>query len=273
MNFTERLRASQNAQNSLVCVGLDPDPRKIPQFLHQNENPVAEFNRRIVESTHDLVCAYKMNLAFYEALGEKGWQALRATLALIPKSVITIADGKRGDIGNSSEMYARSILEDFNFDASTVHPYMGFDSLQPFARNAERGVFVLALTSNPGAKDFQYLKVQGKPLYEHVIRRVKKWNTAGNFGLVVGATRPAQLKTIRALALTLPILIPGIGAQGGDLRKAVRYGCDASGFLALLTAARSVLYASSGEDFADAARAAALSLRDEINVCREEYFV
>jgi len=273
MNFTERLLASQNAQHSLVCIGLDPDPRKLPQVLQHHENPVAEFNRRIVEATQDLVCAYKLNLAFYEAMGEKGWQALRSTLGLIPKSVITIADGKRGDIGNSSEMYARSILEDFRFDASTVHPYMGFDSVQPFARDAERGVFVLALTSNPGAKDFQYLRVGGKPLYEHVVRRVKKWNSAGNFGLVVGATRPAQLKTIRALAPTLPILIPGIGAQGGDLQKAVRYGCDASGARALLTAARSVLYASAGEDFGEAARAAALSLRDEINRCREEYFV
>ncbi len=272
MNFTQRLRTSQDRQHSLLCIGLDPDPRKIPARLQHSENPVAEFNRRIVETTSDLVCAYKLNLAFYEAMGDRGLQILRETLALIPDHVITIADGKRGDIGNSSEMYARSLFEDLQCDAATVHPYMGRDSVQPFSRNAERGVFVLALTSNPGAKDFQYLKVRGKPLYEHVVRRVKTWNTLGNFGLVVGATRPAQLRAIRALAPTLPLLIPGIGAQGGDLEKSVRYGCDPSGSLALLTAARSVVYASAEEDFAEAARSAALSLRDHINRYREEYF-
>ena len=273
MNFTERLRTTQESRQSLLCIGLDPDPQKIPTGLHQHANPVAEFNRRIIEATGDLVCAYKLNLAFYEAMGDRGWQTLRETLTWVPKTVITIADGKRGDIGNSSEMYARSILDDFHFDASTVHPYMGWDSVRPFVRNAEQGAFVLALTSNPGAKDFQYLRVRGTPLYEHVVRRVKKWNTAGNLGLVVGATRPAQLKAIRKLAPALPILIPGIGAQGGDLRKSVRYGCDASGFLALLTAARSVLYASAGDDFAAAARTAAIALRDEINTYRQEYFV
>ena len=272
MNFTERLLASQKTRQSLLCIGLDPDPRRIPASLQQTNNPVAEFTRRIVEATADSVCAFKLNLAFYEAMGNRGWEILRETLSIIPKDVITIADGKRGDIGNSSEMYARSIFEDFAFDASTVHPYMGFDSIQPFSRNPRQGVFVLALTSNPGAKDFQYMKVRGKPLYEHVARRVKKWNTSGNLGLVVGATRPAQLRAIRALAPGLPLLIPGIGAQGGDLKKSVRFGCDAAGFLALLTAARSVLYASANEDFADAARSAALSLRDEINRYREEYF-
>lgn len=272
MNFTERLLASQKTRQSLLCVGLDPDPRKIPVCLQQTNNPVEEFTRRIVEATAGSVCAFKLNLAFYEAMGNRGWDILRETLSVIPKDVITIADGKRGDIGNSSEMYARSIFEDFAFDASTVHPYMGFDSVQPFSRDPRKGVFILALTSNPGAKDFQYMKVRGKPLYEHVVRRVKKWNTGGNLGLVVGATRPAQLRAIRTLAPALPLLIPGIGAQGGDMKKSVRFGCDAGGFLALLTAARSVLYASANEDFADAARAAALSLRDEINRYREEYF-
>jgi orotidine-5'-phosphate decarboxylase len=272
MNFTERLRQSQEHHNSLVCVGLDPDPLKLPRHLQGKEDGVLQFCRGIIAATHEAACAYKLNLAFFEAMGGRGTAILREVLALIPKECITIADGKRGDIGNSSAMYARSIMTDLRFDSATVHPYMGFDSVEPFAKEPSRGVFVLALTSNPGAKDLQYLKVGGKPLYEHVVRKVKQWNTAGNFGLVVGATRPAQLKRIRTLAPKLPLLIPGIGAQGGDVRKAVQYGCDATGALALLTSSRSILYASGGEDFADAARAATLALRDEINRYREQYF-
>jgi orotidine-5'-phosphate decarboxylase len=272
MTFTERLRQSQEDHNSLLCIGLDPDPAKLPRPLQGKDDGVLAFNRGIIEATKDVTCSYKLNLAFFEALGERGWHILRETLALIPREIITIADGKRGDIGNSSAMYARSIMNDLHFDAATVHPYMGLDSVEPFARNPEQGVFVLALTSNPGAKDFQYLKIGGTPLYEHVARRVKKWNTADNLGLVVGATRPAQLKQIRRITPRLPLLIPGIGAQGGDLRKAVQHGCDATGALALLTAARSILYASAGEDFADAACTAAHALRDEINRYRETYF-
>jgi orotidine-5'-phosphate decarboxylase len=272
MNFTERLRLSQENHNSLVCVGLDPDPLKLPRHLQGKDDDVVAFCRGIIEATHEVACAYKLNLAFFEAMGDRGPHILREVLALIPKDVLTIADGKRGDIGNSSAMYARSIMTDLRFDSATVHPYMGFDSVEPFAKVPSQGVFVLALTSNPGAKDLQYLKIGGKPLYEHVVRKVKKWNTAGNFGLVVGATRPGQLKQIRGLAPTLPLLIPGIGAQGGDIRKAVQYGCDRTGALALLNAARSILYASAGEDFAQAARVAAHALRDEINRYREQYF-
>jgi orotidine-5'-phosphate decarboxylase len=272
MNFTERLRQSQENHNSLVCVGLDPDPLKLPRHLQDREDGVLQFSHGIIEATKEVACAYKLNLAFFEAMGDSGAQILRKTLALIPKDIITIADGKRGDIGNSSAMYARSIMTDLRFDSATVHPYMGFDSVEPFAKDPAQGVFVLALTSNPGAKDLQYRKIAGRPLYEHVVRKVKKWDTAGNFGLVVGATRPAQLKQIRALAPKMPLLIPGIGAQGGDIRKAVQYGCDATGALAVLNAARSILYASSGEDFADAARTAAHALRDGINRYREQYF-
>jgi orotidine-5'-phosphate decarboxylase len=149
---------------------------------------------------------------------------------------------------------------------------MGFDSIQPFDRPAGHGVFVLAVTSNPGARDFQYLKVRGKPLYEQVITRVKKWNTSGNFGLVVGATRPRELKRVRSLVPAMPLLIPGVGAQGGDVRQAVRYGCNREGLMAVINASRAILFASSGEDFARAARLAGLALRDEINTCREEFF-
>ena len=267
-NFTERLRDIQAARNSLLCVGLDTDPKKIPASLQGAADPVAEFNRRIVEATADLVCAYKINLAFYEAMGDRGWPALRRTIALIPAGILVIGDAKRGDIGNTAEMYAASLRDDLKFGACTVNPSMGSDAVEPFLRDPVHGVFLLALTSNPGARDFQYLKSGGVPLYEHVVRKAKKWNTRGNVGLVVGATRPAQLKRIRAVAPQLPILIPGVGAQGGDLRAAVRYGCTAQGDLALINASRAVLYASGGTDFADAARAAARAMRDDINTHR-----
>ncbi len=263
--FTERLRALQGSQRSLLCIGLDTDIARLPAHLPRTPEGVLEFNKRLIDATHDLACAYKLNLAFYEALGEQGWTVLHKTREHIPASVIAIADGKRGDIGNSSELYARALVNELRFDASTVHPYMGRDSLEPFFRSAWHGVFVLALTSNPGARDLQYLKSAGKPLYEQVIARVKRWNTQGNLGLVAGATRPSQLKRIRSLAPRLPLLIPGVGAQGGDLRRAVQYGCDKDGFLAIINAGRNVIYASAGEDFAHAARSAASTMRDQIN--------
>lgn len=267
--FTDRLRTIQAAQNSLLCVGLDTDITKLPSHLPRTPEGVLEFNKQLIDATRDAVCAYKLNLAFYEALGERGWWVLNETRKHIPPSVIAIADGKRGDIGNSSDLYARSLIHELRFDASTVHPYMGRDSVEPFFRTPEHGVFVLALTSNPGAKDFQYLKAGGKPLYEHVIARVKRWNTQRNLGLVAGATRPAQLKRIRMLAPHLPLLIPGVGAQGGDLKRAVQYGCDADGFLAVINAGRNVIYSSAGKDFADAAHSTASALRDQINGYRD----
>lgn len=272
MTFTDRLRAVQQETDSLLCIALDTDLRKLPASIGTSHDAASTFNARIIEATHDLVCAYKLNLAFYEGMGEHGWRILRQTLAAIPPDVVTIADGKRGDIGNSSELYARSSIEELGFQASTVHPYMGFDSIEPFLRHPGHGVFVLALTSNPGAKDFQYMTVNGKPLYERVVAKAKKWNTGGNVGLVVGATRPAQLRKIRTLAPHLPLLIPGIGTQGGDVRQAVRNGCDSTGTLALLTVGRSVLYASTGNDYATAARAATVALRDDINRARAELF-
>ncbi len=272
MNFTQRLGSVQRKQNSLLCIGLDTDAGKIPPSLRSRDDAVLEFNRQIIGATHDLVCGYKLNLAFYEALGECGWSVVHETLEQIPEGIITIGDAKRGDIGNSSALYARALIDKFKFTASTVSPYMGFDSLEPFLLHKEHGVFVLAVTSNPGARDFQYLKVGTRPLYEHVIRKVHVWNTKNNCGLVVGATRPEELRRIRRLAPDLPFLIPGIGAQGGDLRLAVHYGCGAKGNLAVITASRSILYASHGEDFAAAARAAAIALRDQINAYRREFF-
>jgi orotidine-5'-phosphate decarboxylase len=272
MNFYERLHSIQQKKGTLLCIGLDTDLRRIPKPLLASDNPVVEFNRRIVEATRDVACAYKLNLAFYESLGEGGWRILHQTLAGIPGDCITIGDGKRGDIGNTAEMYAKALFHDFAFTAATVNPYMGTDSIAPFLSDEKRGAFVLAVTSNPGARDFQYLRVKGIPLYERVVAMVKKWNSRKNCGLVVGATRPHELRRVRELVPDMPILIPGIGTQGGDLRRAVRHGCDRNGALAIINASRSIIYASMGEDFAEAARTAATTLRDEINVYRDRFF-
>jgi len=268
MNFAHHLRNVQESHSSLLCIGLDTDRSKLPASLRSEPDPVFAFNRQIIDATSDIVCAYKLNLAFYEALGERGGETLRRTLAQIPEGIITIGDAKRGDIGNTAALYATALFDVFGFGACTVNPYMGGDSVEPFCRNPERGVFLLAVTSNPGARDFQHLRVRGTPLYEHVVRKARSWNEHGNIGLVVGATRPRQLRRVREIVPHMPLLIPGIGAQGGDLKQAVRYGCDRDGFLAVINASRSVIYASAGEDFADAARSAALSLRDEINLYR-----
>ena len=272
MNFSQRLRRIQKKNDSLLCIGLDTDVNTIPEFLFEWGDPVYEFNRRIIDATKDLVCAYKINLAFYEVAGEHGWYTVHQTLARIPEEIVTIGDGKRGDIGNSSERYAKLFVDDYEFAASTVNPYMGEDSVAPFLKNSNQGAFVLALTSNPGARDFQYLPVRGKPLYEHVIAKAKKWNRRKNCGDVVGATRPKELRRVRSLVPDMPLLIPGVGAQGGDVRSAVRYGCAADGTMAIINAGRSIIYASRGEDFARAAREAAIALRDEMNTYRLKYF-
>jgi orotidine-5'-phosphate decarboxylase len=197
-------------------------------------------------------------------MGEGGITTLRETLKFIPKSVLTIGDGKRGDIGNTAERYAKSLFEDFGFDSVTVNPYMGFDSVEPFLTNPEKGVFILALTSNSGSKDFQRLKVGIKPLYEKVVHTAKKWNVNQNIGIVFGATHPKELQRIRKIVPYMPILIPGIGKQGGDLKSAIRYGCDKHGQLAIINAGRSIIYASSGKDFADAARVEAKKMVEEM---------
>lgn len=271
MTFLSKIAGAQRSQSSLLCVGLDPDPKLLPAAVKSQSNPALEFNRRIIEATHDLACAYKLNLAFYEALGDSGWETIRQTLAAIPGHLITIGDGKRVDIGNTSEQYARSLFG-LGFDSLTVNPYMGFDSIEPFLQDPQRGAFILALTSNPGSKDFQRLRVGRAPLYEKVAATAKKWNKNKNVGLVVGATHPKELRRIRTIAPTLPLLIPGIGTQGGDLKSSIRFGCDKHGELALINASRSVIYASSEEDFAAAARREATKLRDEMRRYQEEFF-
>lgn len=254
MSFLTKLRTIQRKNQSLLCIGLDTDIELIPKHLLFSANPVLEFNRRIIEATSDLACAYKLNLAFYEAMGNSGWQTLRDTLSFIPKSIITIGDGKRGDIGNTAERYAEALFDDLGFDTATVNPYMGYDSVEPFLRSDKHGAFLLALTSNEGSNDFQRLNIGGKPLYERVVQTAAKWNTKKNLGLVVGATHPDELRSIRLLAPAMPLLIPGIGKQGGDLRSAVRYGCTKRGDLAVINASRSIIYASSGKNFAAAAK-------------------
>ena len=249
MGFTEKLRDAITRNNSLLCVGLDPNPRLMPPGV-----TVTQFNRAIIDATRDLVCAYKPNLAFYEADGLEGLRALEETLALMPSDIPTIGDAKRGDIGNTAREYARALYDHFGFDAATVSPYLGFDSVEPFISYEDKGVFLLCRTSNPSARDFQDLHVDGRPLYEH-----------GNIGLVVGPTNPDELARIREKCPTKCLLVPGIGAQGGDLPAVVQHGIDKSGANAIINVSRKILYASQESDFAGAARAAASALRDEIN--------
>jgi orotidine-5'-phosphate decarboxylase len=268
VTFTQKLDAISRKNNSLVCVGLDTDPAKIPACLASEANPVLAFNRAIIDATAGLVQSYKLNLAFYEALGAKAYETVAATLEAIPRDVVTIGDGKRGDIGNTSGMYASALFDAYGFDAVTVAPYMGSDSVSPFLAYAEKGVFILALTSNSGSRDFQYLEVGGEPLYMHVVRRILDWNTAGNCGLVVGATHPSELARIRATVGDLPILIPGLGAQGGEMEQSVRSGVDARGMRAVFNSSRAILYAGKGEDYAQKAREAAIAFRNDINALR-----
>jgi orotidine-5'-phosphate decarboxylase len=259
------------AAGTLLCVGLDPEVERLPTAIRGGSaaETLLTFNATIVEATADLVCAYKPNAAFYEAHGPAGVDALVRTIALIHErapDVPVLLDAKRGDMANTSRLYARAAFDICAADAVTVQPYQGAQALTPFLERADRGVFVLCRTSDPGAGELQDLQTDGEPLYLHVARQVAdRWNTRGNCGLVVGATWPEELRAIRTAARTLPILLPGIGAQGGDLEACVRAGLDARGQGLLVSASRSVLYASPGADFGQAARREALRLRDAIN--------
>jgi len=264
VNFIDKLNKATKKNKSLLCVGLDPDPSQMPEKVG-----VYEFNKAIIDATVHLVCAYKLNLAFYEALGDEGMDALKQTVKYIPDDIPVIGDGKRGDIGNTARAYARAIFSNLNFDATTVNPYLGFDSVEPFIQYTDKGVFILCRTSNAGALDFQSLPCESelgvRPLFELVALKASQWNVNGNIGLVVGATYPEELRLIRNNHPDMPLLIPGIGAQGGDLALTVRYGVDAHGEKAIINSSRQIIYASKGKDFAQAAGEAALSLRDEIN--------
>lgn len=264
MTFIEKLAAAVRKNNSCLCIGLDSDPALMPAGID-----IHDFNKAIIDATHDLVCAYKPNFAFYEAHAQSCGDELRRTIIHIPKDVVVIGDAKRGDIGNTSKAYAKAILEDLACDAVTVSPYLGFDSVEPFLQYKEKGVFILCRTSNAGAADFQSLRCETekgpRPLFEIVAEKAKAWNKYGNIGLVVGATASEELKRIRQICLDMPLLIPGVGAQGGDLAQTVSNGFDAKGELTIINSSRQILYASRGKDFAEAARKAAQTLRDQIN--------
>jgi orotidine-5'-phosphate decarboxylase len=264
MKFIDKLLNASRKNKSWLCIGLDPDPELMPSL------DVSQFNKDIIEATSDLVCAYKPNLAFYEALGTEAFAILEKTIRHIPDDIPVIADAKRGDIGNTSRAYARALFSVLGFDAATVNPYLGFDSLEPFIAYQDKGVFILCLTSNKGAADFQDLRTDGLPLYEAVAQKAREWNVHGNIGLVVGATYPEELKKVRSICPEMPLLIPGIGAQGGDLASAVGYGVDTRGEKAIINVSRQILYASREKDFARVARSVAEKLRNQINDHRDK---
>ena len=265
-SFVERLHEACEANLSLICVGLDVDPARMPV------PDVLEFNRAIIDATHDLVCAFKPNLAFYEALGLPGLRALEGTIDYIrarAPGVIILGDAKRGDIEVSAAAYAKAMFRVWGFDAVTVNAWGGRDALEPFLEDPERGAFVWCRGSNPGSGDFQDLQVNTPegaiPLYRHVARSVSEWTEHGNLALVMGATFPDQLSEVREICPSLPMLIPGVGAQGGALEAVVRNGTDAQGRLAIINSSRGIIYASQGSDFGAAARTAAEKLRGSIN--------
>ena len=262
MSFIAKLLNISRKNKSLLCIGLDPNPEFMPEV------DIFEFNKAIIDATCDLVCAYKPNLAFYEALGIEGLTILQRTMEYIPSDIPVIGDAKRGDIGNTAKAYAKALFSTFGFDAATVNPYLGFDSVEPFISYQDKGVFILCRTSNPSAVDFQDLRCNtGSPLYETVAQKAKEWNVYGNIGLVVGATYPEELKKVRSICPEMCLLIPGIGAQGGDLASVVSYGTDTQGEKAIINVSRQILYASKGNDFAQAARSVAEKIRSQINSC------
>lgn len=272
--FGARLKEAQQRNHSLLCVGLDPDVSRFPEALRARsvENPLITFNRAIIEATSDLASCYKPNLGFYLPYGQAGLEALIDLRAAVPDYIPVLLDAKVGDIDTTTAAYARAYFDDWKFDAVTANPFMGHDSLEPLLRYRDRGVFILAKTSNQGSGliQDQQLQESSQPVSHFVARVANEWNTAGNVGLVVGATYPEQLGGIRAIAPDLPILVPGVGAQEGELEASVKAGLDANGAGLLINASRAISYASSGSDFQDAARAAATALRDRINAARQE---
>jgi orotidine-5'-phosphate decarboxylase len=248
-------------KQTMLCVGLDTDIRRIPQFLlNHYDDPIFEFNRRIIESTKDECVAYKFNIAFYESLGPKGWDSLQKSLELIPKDIFTIADAKRGDIGNTSQLYARTFFETYNFDSITVSPYMGSDSLEPFYGYDDKWIIILGLTSNTGSQDFQMQKLaDGRELYKEIIRRSAEFGDENNTMFVVGATQSEYLKEIRKIVPNHFFLMPGIGKQGGDLQTSLEFGMNDE-FGLLINSSRDIIYAGSEEDFDSEALKAAKTL-------------
>jgi orotidine-5'-phosphate decarboxylase len=269
--FTSKLLSAQQANNSWVCVGLDPVMERMPDAVQDAESPFLRFAQAIVKATSDIVSAYKPNLGFWLSEGVAGLSALHQLIASVPEDVPIILDAKFNDIGNSAKAYARTAYQALGADAVTVNPYLGRDGVQPFLEYEDRGIFLLARTSNDSAPNLQDHVVKGHPLYEEVAHLAAQWDAdrPGTCGLVVGATYPEELEQVRAAAPNLPFLVPGIGAQGGNLEAAVAHGPTANGVGPVINSSRGIIYASSGADYAEAARAAALKLRDTINQVRE----
>jgi orotidine-5'-phosphate decarboxylase len=262
-------------KSSYLCVGLDTDITKIPKHLQQNKNAIVDFNKAIIDATKDYCVSYKINTAFYEALGSKGWDAMEATVNYIPSTHLKIADAKRGDIGNTSSQYAKAFFETLQFDAITVAPYMGEDSIRPFLEYEDKWTIVLGLTSNKGAEDFEMLEINtrmGKPgdlqfyLYEEVLNKVIKWGTPDNLMFVIGATQAAQMKDVRRFVPDNFLLVPGVGFQGGSLAETSKYGMNKDCGL-LINASRAIIYAGSGENFSEEAKIIAQQYQTEM----EEY--
>ena len=270
MSYVAKLREAAERHDSWLCVGLDPDLGRLPSPLQDSDDrhsAVLDFQRAIIDATQDLVCAYKPNSAFYEALGPQGMRLLQETVKMIPPDIPVILDAKRGDVGHTAEKYAEFAFGVVGADAVTLSPYLGSDSLRPFLDCADRGVFLLCRTSNPSAGQLQDLNCTGKPLYQRVAEYAIQWQESAGaaIGLVTGATYPQELKLVRdVVGDEMVLLVPGVGAQAGDLAKAVRAAVNGDGANAIINASRGVLYAADGPDYADAARHAAMKLRDGI---------
>jgi orotidine-5'-phosphate decarboxylase len=271
--FIEQLERAWDVNGSLVCVGLDPEIERFPPQVVDQASPIFQFNKAIIDATADLVCAYKPQFAHYAAYEAE--DQLERTIDYIHRAypgIPVILDSKRGDVGNTAERYAIEAFERYHADAVTVSPYLGGDSMEPFLKYEEKGVIILCRTSNPGAGDLQDLEVGGRRLF-HVVADLaaRRWNTRGNCALVVGATYPRELAEVREIVGNMPFLVPGVGAQGGDVAQAVQSGQTAAGAGLVISSSRGILYASSGEDFVSAAREATLKLRDQINASRARH--
>ncbi len=259
-------------KKSFLCVGLDTDLNKIPPHLLDTEDPIFEFNKAIIEATSDLAVAYKPNIAFYEMLGPQGWNSLKKTLDIIPDNIFTIADAKRGDIGNTSGYYAKTFFDSYNFDSVTVAPYMGADSVTPFLEFKDKWVILLALTSNMGANDFQYFEQDGEKLFERVLSKSSEWGNPENLMYVVGATRAEMLADVRKIIPDSFLLVPGVGAQGGSLSEVAKFGMNKDCGL-LVNSSRGIIYASQGEDFAEVAREKAMEMQKDMAILLDQFSV
>ncbi len=271
MKFKDKFEKMSRKNDSLLCVGLDIDEDKIPLFLFKEKDPLFVFNREIIDATSDLVCCYKLNMAFYESLGIDGIRLLVRTVDYIPKEIPIILDGKRSDIGNTASKYAHALFEIYKGDATTVSPYFGIDGIKPFLKYKEKYIFVLCKTSNPSSVDIQDIPTgkDGIPLYQRIAHKIKDWNKKNNCGLVVGATYPDDLKIVREIVGDgIIILIPGVGKQGGDIETSVRNGMDNRNTSIIINSSRGVIYAGHDRNFGKVARAVAINVRDKINEYR-----